>query len=155
MLRTKGFSFLFFLLIGFCGFSQSKLPKPDAIFLNKVQKKELRIYEYLQKYVGTVSGKKKQKTNGKSLCYWEEAFNHNIYFRNDSCSESNKMISLTFIGYSKDDVVKLAETFYKTFDNDWNEDQTAYSPTDKGAGYYIRIIELSTKTIRLSINYRS
>lgn len=154
MSPTKVYALFFFLIVGFGSFAQNKLPKADAIFLNKYQKHEMRLYEYFKKYIGTVSDKKKKQYNGSKLCHWEEAFKHNIYFRADNCNGTGMTISATFIDYAKEDIVKLVDAFYKTFDNDWNVDQSVYEPSDKRTGYYVRIMALSAKTIRLSITYK-
>jgi hypothetical protein len=74
-------------------------------------------------------------------------------------SNSNKILVQSqdlklglILDYSKDEIVKLVNLFYKTEFNQWNKNRTSYTPIENDAGCYIDIIKVTKRTIRLTIS---
>ena len=159
MLRINRIGFVFIILtITSLSYSQNHLPKPDAAFLKRLnEQNDTPLHAYFKKYIGTVSGEKKQQRVKDSIenyvCAWEEKFKKGIFFKFNSCSKSDVDIAVDFINYSKSDIVKLVDTFY----NDpkfsaWNKEKTKYQPiSDEDAGCYIEIKKINKHKKRLSI----
>ncbi len=158
MLRIKNQINIVLFLIPLLAISQNHLPKPDAAFLNRTDIKKPPIYEYFEKYIGSISGKKKQKkakfidSNKDFVCSWEEKFKKDIYFKFDSCSQTEIEITIDFVNYSKTEIVQLVNTFYKDQFSSWNEDKTIYQPVQEGAaGCYIEIKTINKHKKQLNI----
>jgi hypothetical protein len=156
MLRINRIFIFFFLTVSLYGFSQKKLPNPDLVFLKENKINDNALYDYFKKYIGTVSGKRNKKyyfnCKDNCLCFWEETFKNNIKFKQNTCSESGLEIRIDFLDYSKDEIVKLVNLFYKTEFNQLNKNRTSYTPIENDAGCYIDIIKVTKRTIRLTIS---
>jgi hypothetical protein len=128
-----------------------KLPIPTKSFIEKTKKSE-KLDEYFTKYIGKKSEHiLKRFSESKEVCAKEFEFKTGIKFKTNSCSEAGVEAEIMFPNYSKKEVIKFVEWFFKNDYNKWNKSKTKYQPKEDGdAGCYLEIKELKGKII---LNY--
>ena len=115
------------------------------------------LYEYFITYIGSISGRKKivnfKDCHDDCECAWEEQFKKGIYFKINSCSNTEIEITVSFENCFKSGIVKLVDTFYKNPKfSSWNEDKTKYGPIEEShAGCYIEIKTIDKQKMDLII----
>lgn len=127
----------------------NKLPIPTKSFIEKAKYSDYAIEKYLSKYIGKTSEHiLKRFYDSNEVCAKEYEFKTGIKLKTNSCSEAGVEGEIIFRNYSKNEVIKFVEWFFKTGDNVWNKSKTEYQPKeDLVAGCYINIKELKGKII--------
>jgi hypothetical protein len=127
----------------------NKLPIPTKSFIEKTKYQDDPGEEYFTKYLGKKSEHVLKRFSGsKDICAIEIGFNTGIKLKKNLCSESGIEVEIIFPNYSKSDIVKFVEWFFKSDDYKWNKSKTEYQPKADGeAGCYIEIKELKNKII--------
>ncbi|MGL2965651.1 hypothetical protein [Flavobacterium sp. XGLA_31] len=125
----------------------NKLPIPTKSFIEKTQNLENFEEEYFTKYLGKKSEKiLKRFSDSKDVCAKEFEFKTGIKLKTNSCSEAGIEAEIIFPNYSKNDVIKFVEWFFKNDYSKWNKSKTTYQPIEDGdAGCYLEIKELKGK----------
>ena len=137
-------------LIFFIGFQiklvaqigSKKLPFPDKTFLKSVNSSEDAEIKYFKKYIGEISKPKvvKKYIESQKACKMVYSFRNEIQYSKDECSEVGSNVTITFPNYSKDELIKYIEWFFKSESNVWNKNKSLYQPKEDGdAGCYIEI----------------
>jgi hypothetical protein len=68
--------------------------------------------------------------------------------KRNSCSESGTEVQIIFPNYSKNEVIKFVEWFFKNDYSQWYKSKTIYQPKEDGdAGCYLEIKEFKDKII--------
>lgn len=128
--------------------AQKKLPVPTKVFIEKVKFEDDSEEQYFSEYLGEKSEKvlsKLDDTNEvcEKVCQYETGI-----ILNRSCSESGSTVVIIFPDYSKDEIIKFVEWFFKTDYNTWDKLKNKYQPKEDGeAGCYLEIQELKNKII--------
>ena len=119
-----------------------KLPIPDKIFLESINSPGDAEIKYLKKYIGEISMPKviKRYSESQKACKMIYSFKNGIKYTKDECSEAGSNVKITFPNYSKEELIKYIEWFFKSEWNVWNKNKTLYQPKiDGDAGCYIEI----------------
>jgi hypothetical protein len=127
----------------------NKLPIPTKSFIERT------IYsgDFEEKYFTKYLGKKsehilKRFNDSKDVCAKEYQFKTGIKLKKNSCSEAGTEAEIIFPNYSKNDVIKFIEWFFKNDYSKWNKSKTNYQPKEDGdPGCYLEIKELKDKII--------
>jgi hypothetical protein len=144
-------SIVIILLFSFLTLSgqTNKLPIPTKSFIEKAKYLEDTEAIYFAKYLGKKSVHVlKRFSDSKSVCAKEYEFNTGIKLKTNSCSESGTEVEIIFPNYSKNDVIRFIEWFFKNDFSQWNKSKTIYQPKiDGDAGCYFEIKEFKSKII--------
>lgn len=127
----------------------NKLPIPTKSFIKKAKYQDDSEERYFSKYLGKKSEHiLKRFSESNDVCAKECEYKTGIKLKRNSCSEAGTEVVIIFPNYSKNDVVKFVEWFFKTEYNVWNKSKTNYQPKEDGdAGCYMKIKELKGKII--------
>lgn len=127
----------------------NKLPIPTKAFIEKAQLVVDNEEHYFTKYLGKKSEHVLKKyTDSNEVCAKEYEFKTGIKFNRNSCSESGTEVQIIFPNYSKNEVIKFVDWFFKNDDGQWNKSKTKYQPKEDGdAGCYLEIKEFKDKII--------
>ncbi|MBF4517084.1 hypothetical protein IRZ71_12040 [Flavobacterium sp. ANB] len=127
----------------------NKLPVPSKSFVEKVRYEDNFEEKYFSKYLGKKEEHiLKRFSDSKEVCAKEYKFKTGIKLKNNSCSEAGLDVEIVFPNYSKSEVIKFVEWFFKTDDNVWNKLKTKYQPKeDEDAGCYLEIKESKGQTV--------
>ena len=142
LIKLTLFLFLVFQIELVAQENKKKLPVPDKAFLESVKNSENAEIEYFNKYFGKISKPKilKRFTESKDVCKIVYLFKNGIVYTKDECSESGSDVTIIFPNYSKSELTKYVEWFFKSDWNIWNKDKSLYQPKEDGdAGCYIEI----------------
>jgi hypothetical protein len=126
----------------------NKLPIPTKSFIEKAQKENDTEALYFTKYLGKKTERIIEKYDSKNACAKEYEFKTGIIYQTNSCNETSIEAEIIFPNYSKNEVVKFVEWFFKNNYSKWNKSKTIYQPKEDGdAGCYFEIKELKGKVI--------
>lgn len=127
----------------------NKLPIPAKSFIEKAKYLEDFEEKYFTKYLGKKSEHiLKRFSDSKDICAKKYEFKTGIKLKRNSCSEAGIEAEIIFPNYSKNDVIKFVEWFFKNDYSKWNKSKTKYQPKEDGdAGCYLEIKELKGKII--------
>lgn len=127
----------------------NKLPVPTKAFIEKAKYFSDFEEKYFTKYIGKKTEKiLKRFTDSKDICASEYEFRTGIKMKSNSCSEAGSQVEIIFPNYSKNEVVKFVEWFFKNDYSEWNKTKTNYQPKEDGdAGCYLEIKELKGKIV--------
>ncbi len=127
----------------------NKLPIPTKSFIEKAKYLDDSEEKYFTKYLGKKSEHiLKRFSDSKDVCAKEYEFKTGIKLKRNSCSEASTEAEIIFPNYSKNDVIKFVEWFFKNDYSKWNKSKTKYQPKEDGdAGCYLEIKELKGKII--------
>ena len=64
-------------------------------------------------------------------CHWYQKFSKGIVYEYDSCITSGFVSTIIFSNVTKNDVILLVESLYKSENNEWNKEKTLYDPKQK------------------------
>lgn len=126
----------------------NKLPVPSKSFVEKAKYEDNFEEKYFTKYLGKKSEHiLKRFIDSKEVCAKECEFKTGIKLKTNSCSEAGLDAEIVFSNYSKNEVIKFVEWFFKTEDNAWNKSKTIYEPKENDAGCYLEIKEIKGKIL--------
>lgn len=127
----------------------NKLPIPTKSFIEKSKYLDDSEEKYFTQYLGKKSERiLKRFSDSKDVCAKEYEFKTGIKLKINSCSEAGAEAEIIFPNYSKKDVIKFVEWFFKNDYSKWNKSKTKYQPKEDGdAGCYLEIKELKGKII--------
>ena len=92
----------------------NKLPIPTKSFIEKAKYLDDFEEKYFTKYLGKKSEHILKRFNdSKDVCAKEYVFKTGIKLKSDSCSEDGIEAEIIFPNYSKNDVVKFVDWFFK------------------------------------------
>lgn len=127
----------------------NKLPIPTKSFIEKAR----YLGDFEEKYFTKYLGKKSQHilkrfNDSNDVCATVYEFKTGIKLKTNSCSEAGNEVEIIFPNYSKNDIIKFVEWFFKNDYSKWNKSKTKYQPKEDGdAGCYLEIKELKSKII--------
>ncbi|MHC0439482.1 hypothetical protein [Flavobacterium sp. 3-210] len=127
----------------------NKLPVPSKSFVEKIKYEDNFEEKYFAQYLGKKSEHILERFNdSKGVCAKKYEFKTGIKLKSNLCSEAGLDGEIVFPNYSKSEVIKFVEWFFKTEDNVWNKSKTKYQPKEEGdAGCYLEIKESKGQTV--------